>query len=380
MRLKLTFFDPILLFLAKELVAVITVILLYRSNIISFELYFIFFYTYCSWALMNLAFALVFSAPYKRKVMQLISSEFFLNRKSIRTLFTLAVILTVITGLLSFFLSLGGDKRLDFWSAFRAFEPILFVCSTFTLFYVYKIYNQTGSLIYMILFGMIIVGSMMSGGKSAIFGILPFLNFYYFSKGTPPALGAIVSIFIFCTVGVLTSIVLIYGYELASALSFLLFRIKSDADVYFLIGDSYSDLNISSFIRYYLGAFLKVLGLGGGVSENIGAQIGSYFAGTEVSTGPNAHLPIIFYVIESQSERIAAFLTFISIYFFVYLTMFHLFLKVKSIIFVWVIFVLINYRFNTFFDIASISLYWLEGILFIFFALVVRFILRKGVM
>ena len=377
LRLKLTIFDPILLFFTKELAAVITVIWLRTTDGISTDLYFIFFYVYFSWVLMNFAFSLKFSALYKRKVMQFICSKNFLERKSIRILFIFSVIITIGTGWASFFLSMGGDQRLDFWKAFRVFEPIQFVCSSFVLFYLYKIYNRTGNAIYLLLFGMIIVGAMLSGGKSAILGILPFLNLYYFSRGMRPSLRALISVVIFCTCGVLLSIVFMYGKDLESALIFLIFRIKSDADVYLLIERAYSTLEITSFTTYYLGAFFKVLGLGSLVSENIGAQIGSYYARAEVSTGPNAHLPIIFYLFEKQNELIFSFFSFISIYFFINGMMFYLFINSRSTILIWMFFVLLNYRYNTYFDIASISLYWLEVILVMFFALSLRFVLRK---
>lgn len=186
----------------------------------------------------------------------------------------------------------GGDNRLTIMKLLKPLESvttILVPAVLFNLLISQRRYSKP-------LLAAVLVGMIITGGKSAILSILIPVTGASLIGRIRLQPRVILGLIVVSLIGFCASAMI--NYDVSNpidALQLLYFRISLEADVYLLAlpSDLLPQTQITSLTTYLLGPLIKLLFLPIDVDTNIGAQIGSIISGTDTVNGPNPHWPIV---------------------------------------------------------------------------------------
>jgi hypothetical protein len=377
-NIALSNLDPIFLSWIKEVISIWTVYTFYRNAYLSYTFVNTYAVVYFFYTSTFLLFTTFFSSVYKQKLRFFMN--IFLRKTTSLTILTWCIIFvyTIIffaTGLR------GGDNRLDFYAAIRPIEPLLQVMPAWAFFFgliIYRSHKARGAFFITIL----IFFSFYFGGKSAMLNFLLPLNLYIFYLKKSIKISQIILIFIIIFSGIFASIMLNYGIgSIGLAFNALIFRIQMDSDVLHLyFQQGYGEYtSVGSVFTYILSPFFKLLGLGSMTAENLGSQLASVHWQFYVPTGPNAHLPVVFY---NASDYIlhTIFASIIMFSIALILMLLHIeFTKKISLFGMMTLFFFVSTYSSLFFDPTTFVLYYIEHILFAVGFLFFRKILKNRI-
>jgi len=190
-----------------------------------------------------------------------------------------------------------GDARLSLTKIFRPLEALWTIG-----FYIYltgiHLSDKKSFVAKFIISPLICVFFMSTFGKGFILNILLPISLVFWYRRQKVRISDVLKVTFLLTVGVVLGLVAGHGSALTDVIAIVQHRIFNDSDIY-ILGLSEAMINqleLSNFVTYVFGPFLKILGLAELVDFNIGAQIGSIIAGKQVGSGPNAQLSYLGYV------------------------------------------------------------------------------------
>lgn len=293
-KLYLNIFDPLQMLVLTETIIFITI---YNLPYISFgdRIYFIsglFIYS-IFWILFSV-FCKGFYFTAIRNATEYLAKT---NWRSIQILqaLLLAISLTlVLAGQLTGFI---GDARLSLTKLFRPLEALWTIG-----FYIYltsiHLSNKRSFVAKFIISPLMCFFFVSTFGKGFILNILLPISLVFWHRKQKVRISDVLKITFLLMVGVILGLVAGHGAALTNVTAIVQHRIINDSDIYILgLSEAMiSQLELSNFVTYVFGPFLKILGLAEVVDFNIGAQIGSIIAGKQVFTGPNAQLSYLGYV------------------------------------------------------------------------------------
>jgi hypothetical protein len=190
-----------------------------------------------------------------------------------------------------------GDARLSLTKMFRPLEALWTIG-----FYIYlagiHLSRKKSFVAKFIISPLICVCFMSAFGKGFILNILLPISIVFWHRKRDVRVSDVLKVASVLTIGVILGLLASHGAAVTDVFDIIRHRIINDSDI-FILGLNEAMINkleLSNFVTYVFGPFLKIVGLAEVVDYNIGAQIGSIIAGKEVGTGPNAQLSYLGYV------------------------------------------------------------------------------------
>jgi hypothetical protein len=189
----------------------------------------------------------------------------------------------------TYYTSGGGDARLLTNKTLRLIEGPVYLLSAFVIFRMLISKNRASKLVLAIT----MIGLVYIGGKSAAFAILlPITAAVYIKK---IRLGIASYTYILLATSCMLVASIFINYSSQDILNSLINRILMEGDIYIysFILDGITFAKVESIFLYVFSPILKTSFFPFNYDVNVGAQISSGLAGTDLYTGPNAHWPIV---------------------------------------------------------------------------------------